>query len=63
MQFDWDPANATVSAAKHGVTFEEARSAFDDPLFLAFGDPDHSEGELRFILLGQSNQNRLLVVS
>ena len=49
--------------AKHGVPFEEAQTAFDDDLFIAFEDPKHSEGERRYILMGQSSHGRLLVVA
>ncbi|MFY9233961.1 MAG: BrnT family toxin [Fimbriimonadaceae bacterium] len=63
MDFEWDDPKAAANAEKHGVTFEEAQTAFDDPLFLAFVDPDHSMDERRFILLAESNLGRLLVVS
>lgn len=63
MEFNWDASKATINEAKHGVSFDEAATAFDDPLFLAFADPDHSNAEQRFILLAQSNQKHLLVVS
>lgn len=45
------------------MAFEEAQTAFDDALFIAFEDPHHSQGEQRLILLGQSTQGRLLVVA
>ena len=63
MEFEWDPVKAAANVEKHGVAFGEAKAAFDDPLFLAFADPDHSEEEQRFILLALSDQGRLLVVS
>ena len=63
MEFEWDPDKAVSNKEKHDVTFNEAKTAFDDPLFIAFADPDHSDDEQRFILLAESNQNRLLVVS
>ena len=47
----------------HGVSFEEAKTVFDAPLYVDFYDPDHSFGEHRFILLGKSAQGRLLFVS
>jgi uncharacterized DUF497 family protein len=62
-RFEWDPAKAAHNLAKHGVPFEEAQTAFDDGLFLAFEDPNHSEGERRYLLMGQSSRGRLLVVS
>ena len=48
---------------KHGVSFIEAMTAFGDPMSLDMPDPDHSEGEQRFIMLGASDRHRLLVVS
>lgn len=62
MRFEWDPRKAAHNATKHGVSFEEARTAFDDDFFLVFSDPDHSLEELRFLILGRSRQGRLLVV-
>ena len=54
---------AEANLAKHGIAFDEAKTIFDDPLYIEFYDPDHSEDEDRFIMIGQSVQNRLLVVS
>ena len=62
-QFDWDPAKAKSNLRKHGVSFEEAVTVFDDPLFEIFADPDHSTQEKRFIIIGESSQHRLLLVS
>lgn len=62
LRFDWDPAKATANLRKHGVSFEEARSAFEDAEGLIIPDPDHSAGEQRFVLLGLSVALRLLVV-
>lgn len=59
--FEWDAAKATANETKHGVSFEEAASAFADPLSLTVGDPDHSEGEARYVLLGESFSGRLIV--
>jgi len=62
--FEWDPEKAASNVAKHGVTFEEAQTVFQDDLFVAFEDPDHSQGESRLIILGQSTtRSRLLVVA
>ena len=61
--FGWDRLKDEANRRKHGVSFMEAVSAFADPLSVTIGDPDHSEGEERFILLGQSSQGRLLVVT
>jgi uncharacterized protein len=62
LRFEWDRRKSASNARKHGVTFEEARSAFADPNGLVIDDPDHSEDEERFILLGLSYALRLLVV-
>ena len=63
MKFEWNEEKAEANLAKHGIAFDEAKTIFDDPLYIEFYDPDHSEDEDRFIMIGQSVQNRLLVVS
>ncbi len=63
MAFDWDKKKAAENFVKHGVSFEEAETVFDDPLYVDFYDPDHSLGEHRFIIMGESAQGRLLMVS
>jgi uncharacterized DUF497 family protein len=63
MQFEWDEQKAEANLKKHEVSFDEAKTVFDDSLFIIFADPDHSVEEKRFIIMGESNQNRLLVVS
>jgi uncharacterized DUF497 family protein len=63
MNFTWDNRKAASNEKKHGVSFEEAKTIFNDPLYIDFYDPDHSIGEYRYILIGQSNQGRLLFVS
>ncbi|MEO6264904.1 MAG: BrnT family toxin [Luteimonas sp.] len=60
--FEWDPAKTAANLKKHGVGFDEARSAFADERAKLIADPDHSEDEDRFILLGLSTGLRLLVV-
>ena len=62
LRFSWDPRKAAANLRKHGVSFEEASTAFGDPLSLTIPDPDHSGSEERQILLGQSAAQRLLVV-
>lgn len=62
LSFEWDPAKAASNLKKHGVSFEEATTAFSDPLSLTIHDPDHSDDEDRFILLGASEGGRMLVV-
>ena len=63
LRFEWDPRKAADNVRKHGVTFEEARSAFADERGLLLDDPEHSAEEERFILLGLSATLRLLVVA
>lgn len=60
--FEWDPRKAAQNLAKHGVSFTEAGSVFEDPEALILPDPDHSQEEDRFVLLGMSDALRLLVV-
>ena len=63
MQFDWEPDKAAENVGKHqGVTFEEAQAVFADPLSRTLLDPEHSEGEVRYLEIGYSNRNRLLIV-
>lgn len=61
--FAWDARKAQGNLAKHGVSFEEAATAFADPLSLTILDQDHSLEEARLLLLGRSARDRLLVVS
>ena len=63
MEFEWDPIKALSNEEKHRVSFAEAASVFGDPLELTIADPDHSEGEYRFLSIGRSNRGNLLVVS
>lgn len=63
MKFDWDKNKAAVNLSKHGVSFDEAETVFDDPLYVDFYDPDHSYDEHRFLIIGESAQGRLLIVS
>jgi uncharacterized protein len=62
IRFPWDPAKAKNNEKKHGVSFEEARSVFLDDNARFDHDPDHSEEEDRFLLLGLSDRFRVLVV-
>lgn len=63
MLFDWDENKAKINLDKHEVSFDEATSAFEDPLFLIFADIDHSINEKRFIIMGESTRGRLLIVA
>ncbi len=62
LRFEWDAHKATANLKKHGVSFEEARSAFYDERAKLIDDPDHSADEERFILLGLSFTLRVVVV-
>jgi uncharacterized DUF497 family protein len=62
LNFEWDGRKAKANVAKHGVSFEEAATVFADPLSLTIPDPDHSQVEERFIILGKSQTGKLLVV-
>ena len=60
-EFEWDGYKAAANARKHGVTFEEARGVFRDPLAIEFVDDREAYGEDRFVLIGMT-QSRVLVV-
>lgn len=62
LEFTWDQAKARANVKKHGVSFDEAQSVFADEEARLLDDPDHSEDENRFILLGMSAVFRLLIV-
>jgi len=62
LRFEWDKKKERINIKKHGISFEEASSAFYDEKAIQFFDPDHSEDEDRFILLGISFKLRILVV-
>ena len=63
VRFRWDPQKAASNSKKHGVTFAESATVFQDTLAFIFDDEDHSVDELREIIVGHSSQNRLLIVS
>ena len=63
MEFEWNPEKEQSNVEKHGVDFTEAATVFGDPLELTIADPDHSVGEFRFLSMGCSARNRILVVS
>ena len=62
IRFDWDPTKAAANLRKHGVSFDEARTVFEDDEALILPDPQHSVGEERFALLGLSSALRVLIV-
>ena len=61
--FQWDERKAETNRVKHGISFEEAESVFEDPLARIDPDPDHSEDEGRELIFGHSGNGRLLLVS
>jgi uncharacterized DUF497 family protein len=63
MRFDWDDAKAARNLAKHGVTFDEAATAVGDPLGWTYPDDEHSVLEKRWITIGISETDQLLVVA
>lgn len=63
MIFEWDRRKAATNRTKHGVDFDEAASAFLDPLAVTYPDPDHSRIEARFLTFGHSARGRVLAVS
>jgi uncharacterized protein len=62
LNFEWDERKAAANAKKHGVTFDEAKSVFVDERAKLIDDPDHSDEEDRFVLLGLSGALRMLLV-
>ena len=60
--FEWDKDKAHTNLRKHGVSFDEGVTVFNDPHLATIADPDHSNDEERFIALGFSARGRLLVV-
>ncbi len=63
IKFTWDDNKASDNLMKHKVSFDEAKTVFDDPLFVDFYDPDHSDDERRYLIIGQSREGRILIVS
>ena len=61
--FEWDPEKGEVNFQKHGVSFDQASTVFGDPLSLLMPDPDHSADEERYLVLGMSAHQKLLVVA
>ena len=62
IQFEWDENKNHINQNKHNISFEEAKTVFYDDEALVIDDPDHSEAEERFIILGLSNKANLLIV-
>ncbi|AKG22927.1 BrnT family toxin [Calothrix sp. 336/3] len=63
MKFEWDESKADANLKKHSVSFEEAKTVFDNPMAVIFDDEVHSIDEQREIIIGHSQKNRLLLVS
>ena len=63
MRFAWGEKKAARNLTKHGVSFEESATVFDDPLSETFPDPDHSLEEHRFVIIGSSESGKILVVA
>jgi len=63
MKFEWDKNKAEKNLGKHRISFDEAKTIFDDPLYVDFYDVDHSAEEERYLIVGNSNRGRLLIVS
>jgi|SRR5579863_1482431 len=63
LEVRWDPRKAASNLRRHGVSFDEAVTVFDDPLSITKPDPDHSMDEDRFLTLGLSLSQRLLLVA
>ena len=62
IRFEWDENKNTINKRKHRISFEEAQTVFYDAEALVIPDPEHSQDEERFIILGMSRQAKLLVV-
>jgi uncharacterized protein len=63
MEFEWNQSKAATNLKKHGVSFEEAKTVFNNPLAVIFDDEAHSIDEQREIIIGHSQRNRLLLIA
>jgi len=63
LTFEWDESKANENLKKHGVSFDEAKTVFNDPFSVTIDDPDHSIEENRYVDIGLSSKSRLIVVS
>jgi len=63
MEFEWNQSKAAANLKKHGVSFEEAKTVFNNPLAVIFDDEAHSVDERREIIIGHSQQNQLLLIA
>jgi uncharacterized protein len=62
IEFEWDRRKAASNQSRHGVGFAEASTVFGDPLSITIPDPDHAVDEERFVIIGMSSNQRLLIV-
>ncbi len=60
--FEWDEDKSKLNVRKHGSSFEEGKTVFNDPFAITIGNPDHSDDESRYIDIGLSSKGKLLVV-
>ena len=63
MTFEWDENKNLTNQRKHGISFEEAKTVFEDTYAILFDDPDHSEYEERFLIIGMSSAKGICIVS
>ena len=63
MTFEWDENKNHINQHKHGISFEEAQTVFEDTYAILFDDPDHSDYEERFLLIGMSNAKGICIIN
>lgn len=63
MDFEWDENKNRINRKKHGISFEEAETVFEDEAAILFDDPDHSAEEERFLIIGTSRTEKICIVS
>ena len=63
MEFEWNKTKAKTNLEKHNISFDEATTVFGDPLAVTYLDPDHCEGEIRYLTFGHTSHGKLIVVA
>ena len=63
LKFEWDENKNTINKRKHGISFEEAKTVFYDDDAILFDDPEHSQGEERFLIIGVTETEKVCIVS
>ena len=63
LKFEWDPNKNETNIKKHGLSFETAKEVFYDELAILFDDPDHSDDEERFLIIGETKTEQICIVS